>query len=203
MSTWNDYNDATQNPNLIPKGTLAKVRLTIRPGGHDDASQDWSGGYATRGNTGAVYLNCEFVVIEGQYARRKIFTLIGLHSPKGPEWAGIGRSMIRGILNSARGTSDKDVSLQAQAARRIRSFADLDGIVFVARIDSGTDANGEEKNEIRAAVTPDHQEYTKLMGAVRLQDSSAMSPAGTSPAALAALPPVSAPDPGTRPSWAR
>ena len=53
------------NANLIPKGTLAKVRLTIRPGGFDDASQGWTGGYATRGSTGAVYLNAEFTVPRG------------------------------------------------------------------------------------------------------------------------------------------
>jgi hypothetical protein len=38
MASWNDYNDAQSNPNLIPKGTTAKVRLTIRPGGFDDPS---------------------------------------------------------------------------------------------------------------------------------------------------------------------
>jgi len=32
MASWNDYNDATQNPNLMPKGTIVRVRLTIRPG---------------------------------------------------------------------------------------------------------------------------------------------------------------------------
>lgn len=82
MASWNDYNDAQQNPNLIPKGTLAKVRLTIRPGGFDDPAQGWTGGYATRGSTGAVYLNGEFTVLEGPYAKRKIFTLIGLYSPR-------------------------------------------------------------------------------------------------------------------------
>ena len=61
MGSWNDFNDAQSNTNLIPKGTLAKVRLTIRPGGFDDASQGWTGGYATRGSTGAVYLNGEFL----------------------------------------------------------------------------------------------------------------------------------------------
>jgi len=66
MASWNDYNDTTQTPNLIPKGTLARVRLTIRPGGFDDANQGWTGGYATRGSTGAVYLNGEFVVLDGQ-----------------------------------------------------------------------------------------------------------------------------------------
>ena len=53
MASWNDYNDAQSNPNLIPKGTTAKVRLTIRPGGFDDPSQGWTGGFATRGSTGA------------------------------------------------------------------------------------------------------------------------------------------------------
>ena len=82
--SWNDFNDAKQVSNLIPKGTLAKVRLSIRPGGFDDPSQGWTGGYATQGSTGAVYLNGEFTVLEGPYARRKVFTLIGLFSPKGP-----------------------------------------------------------------------------------------------------------------------
>lgn len=46
--SWNDFNDAKTNTNLMPKGTLAKERLTIRPGGYDDPSQGWTGGYATR-----------------------------------------------------------------------------------------------------------------------------------------------------------
>jgi len=130
--SWNDFNDAKQNSNIIPKGTLAKVRLTIRPGGYDDPAQGWTGGYATRGTTGSVYLSGEFTVLEGPYARRKIFTLIGLYSPKGPDWTNMGRSLIRGMLNSARGISDKDNSAQAQAARRIAVFTDLDGLEFIA-----------------------------------------------------------------------
>jgi hypothetical protein len=196
MSSWQDFNDAKQVTNLIPKGTLAKVRLSIRPGGYDDPSQGWTGGYATRGSTGAVYLNGEFTVVEGPFARRKVFTLIGLYSPKGPEWANMGRGLIRGMLNSARGISDKDTSPQAQAARRISSFADLDGIEFVARIDIGTDTNGEEKNEIRSAVTPDHRDYAALMG----------TPAAPAPAAAQPhpQPAPAAPRPaGVRPSWAQ
>ena len=108
--SWNDFNDA-QNTSVIPKGVIAKGRLTIR----DDPAQGWTGGYATRGDSGAVYLNTEFTVLEGPYARRKIFTLIGLYSPKGPEWANMGRALIKGILNSARGVSEKDISPEAQA----------------------------------------------------------------------------------------
>ncbi len=192
---WNDFNDAQSNANLIPKGTLAKVRLTIRPGGFDDPSQGWTGGYATRGATGSVYLNGEFTVLEGQYARRKIFTLIGLYSPKGPEWANMGRSLIRGMLNSARGISDKDQSPQAQAARRISGFADLDGLEFVARIDIGAD--GDDKNEIRSAVTPDHRDYARIMGTA----PAPMPPAGPTAPASAPQAPTAPATPG-RPSWA-
>jgi len=164
MSLWNDFNDAQSNSNVIPKGTLAKVRLTLRPGGFDDPMQGWTGGYAKRGNSGSVYLDAEYTVLEGPYAKRKIWSLIGLYSPKGPDWANMGRSLVRGILNSSRGISDKDNSPEAQARRRINGFADLDGLEFVARIDIGQDTNGEDKNEIKSAVMPDHRDYAQVMG---------------------------------------
>jgi hypothetical protein len=125
----------------------------------------------------------------------------------------MGRSLIRGMLNSARGLSDKDQSPQAQTARRISGFADLDGLEFVARIDIGSDTNGEAKNEIRGAVTPDHKGYAQVMGAVGMPPHSpatAVPPAGAY--APAAGPPNSPPPPvagaaaapaNARPSWAR
>ena len=198
MSNWNDFNDARSTTSVIPKGAIAKVRLSIRPGGYDDPSQGWTGGYATRGSTGAVYLNAEFTVLEGPYARRKIFSLIGLHSPKGPDWGNMGRALVRAILNSARGISDKDVSPQAQSARRIRGLSDLDGIEFVAKIDVGTDTNGDPKNEIRTAVTPDHKEYAGVMGPVA--QSFGFQSGG---AAQTAAQPAATPAAGMRPSWAQ
>ena len=161
---WNDFNDAQSNINLIPKGTLAKVRLTIRPGGFDDPAQGWTGGYAKRGATGAVYLDAEYTVLEGSYAKRKIWSMIGLYSPNGPNWTNMGRGLIRGILNSSRGISDKDNSPEAQARRRIADFHELDGVEFAARIDVGTDSNGEEKNEIKSALAPNHRDYASVMG---------------------------------------
>ena len=190
--SWNDFNDAKQVNNLIPKGTIAKVQLTIRPGGYDDPSQGWTGGYATRGSTGAVYLNGEFTVTEGPFARRKVFTLIGLYSPKGPDWGNMGRSLVRGMLNSCHGFSDKDNSPQAQAARRITGLGDLDGLEFYARIDVGKDANGEEKNEIRSAVTPDHREYPVRQGQLIPQAPAQTQPPRSQPPAA-----------GVRPSWAQ
>ena len=122
--TYFDFNSAAEQPSFepIPKGSNVRVHMTIRPGGFDDASQGWTGGYATRNtSTGSVYLNCEFVVMEGEYARRKMWSLIGLHSPKGPEWAGMGRTFIKAILNSARGIHPADNSPQAQSAQTRRS----------------------------------------------------------------------------------
>ncbi|WP_039758493.1 hypothetical protein [Bartonella queenslandensis] len=163
---WNDFNGADDQEgfDLIPAKTLAKVRMTIKPGGHDDAAQGWLGGWATCNHTsGAVYLNCEFVILEGQYARRKVWSLIGLHSEKGPHWANIGRAFIKGILNSARGVSDKDNSPTAQSARRINGLGELDGIEFVARIDVEKNQNGDDKNVIKLAITPDHKDYAAVM----------------------------------------
>ena len=184
MSLWNDFNDAQTNTNVIPKGTLAKVRMTIRPGGFDDPAQGWTGGYAKRASTGAVYLDAEYTVLEGPYAKRKIWSLIGLYSPNGPNWANMGRSLVRGMLNSSRGISDKDNSPEAQAARRINGFADLDGIEFIARIDVGKDSNGEERNEIKSAVMPDHRDYAQLMGhgAAPMAPGTAYAPQSAPPA---------------------
>lgn len=203
---WNDFNSAQSNSNVIPKGTLAKVRLTLRPGGFDDASQGWTGGWARRATSGSVYLDAEFTVLEGPYARRKVWSLIGLYSPKGPDWANMGRGLIRGILNSARGISDKDNSPEAQTRRRINGFGDLDGLEFVARIDVGQDTNGDDKNEVRGAVTPDHRDYAALMGVVAGtpaipmgQGASQNAPSLHQPRQPAAA----APGAGMRPSWAQ
>ena len=194
--SWNDFNTADdQNEfDIIPKGTLAKVRMSIKPGGHDDTTQGWTGGWATQNNsTGSVYLSCEFVVLEGKYAHRKIWSLIGLHSPKGPDWANMGRAFIKGILNSARGISNKDNSPAAQNARRINGLGDLEGIEFVARVDVEKDQHGNDKNTIKIAVTPDHKEYASLMGAPAAAPS-------TSPSAPAA---PQAQGSSNMPSWAQ
>lgn len=201
MSHWNDFNDAENQSSfdLIPAKTLVKVRMTLKPGGYDNPNLGWTGGYATRNSsTGSVYLSSEFVVLEGPFGRRKIWSLIGLHSEKGPEWANMGRSFLRALLNSARGIHPGDPSPAAQAARCIQSFAELDGIEFVARIDVEKDQNGEDRNVIRTAIQPDHREYAALMGTV----SPAQRPGIATPPTASAGP---APAPGvpSRPSWAQ
>jgi len=164
MSAWNDFNDAEQQQSfdLIPKGTVAPVRMTIKPGGHDDAAQGWTGGYATQSfETGSIFLACEFVILDGEYARRKMWSNVGLHSSKGPAWGNMGRTFIRAVLNSSRNIQPQDNSPQAAAARRIQGFNELDGIEFVARIDVEKDGRGELRNVVKMAVEPDQPDYSR------------------------------------------
>lgn len=166
--SWGDFNDAEAQQsgfNLIPKGTLVPVRMTLKPGSYDDPSQGWTGGYATQSfDTGAIYLSAEFVVTAGAHAKRKMWSNIGLESPKGPTWGQMGRTFIRAVLNSARNVHPQDNSPQAAAARRIQGFADLDGIEFLARVDIEKDTKGEDRNVVKIAVEPDHPDYARLMG---------------------------------------
>ena len=149
---------------IIPEKTLAKVRLKIKGGGHDDPSQGWVGGWATKSdNTDAIYLRCEFTVIGGKYDGRKVWSLIGLHSEKTPEYCKIGRSFIRSIIDSAHGFDSEDKTEVANNTRDIKGFGDLEGIEFVARIDVTQDKNGNDRNEIRVAITKGHKEYDRLM----------------------------------------
>ena len=165
-----------QEFDLIPKGTVAKVNMTIKPGGYNDPEQGWTGGYATASSTtDSVYLNCEFVILEGPFTKRKVWSLIGLYSPKGPTWGNSGRSFIRAILNSARGFAEKDNSPQAIAARQIKAIEELNGIEFLAKIIVEKNQNGEERNLIKIAVTKDHKDYDKSGQSVPLQPQIADS----------------------------
>jgi hypothetical protein len=78
----------------------------------------------------------------------------------------MGRSFIRSILNSSKGLKDKDDSSLAQEARRISSFADIDGLEFTAKIGIEKDKWGDEINVIKKAVGPEHKSYDSVMGLV-------------------------------------
>lgn len=205
--SWNDFNqaDAQRSFEVIPKGTLVKVRMTIKPGGFDDPHQGWTGGYATYStNTGSVYLNAEFVVLHGEFAKRKIWTLIGLHSENGPEWANMGRSFIRAALESARNINPKDISPQSQLARQIQGFQELDGLEFVTKVGVDRDQNGDPKNIINVVITPDHKDYPKLMSGNPLATSKvAITPPPTVPPQVPPTQTASPTIPTGKPHWAQ
>lgn len=208
--SWNDFNDADQQQgfDLIPKGTIVPVRMTIKPGGFDDPAQGWTGGYATESfETGSVYLAAEFVVTGGVHAKRKMWSNIGLHSRKGPTWGQMGRSFIRAALNSARNVHPNDNSPAATAARRIQGFHELDGLEFLARVDIEKDAKGGDRNVVKIAVEPDHPEYARHMGVAPKPQSGGASgapAAASAPSYPAAAPAAQSRPPMTgKPAWAQ
>jgi hypothetical protein len=210
MTAWNDFNDAEQQQgfDLIPRGTLVPVRMTLKPGGYDDPAQGWVGGYATQSyETGSIYLAAEFVITDGEHVKRKIWSNIGLYSGKGPAWGQMGRSFIRAALNSARNVDPRDNSPKAASARRIQGFDELDGLEFLARVDVEKDSNGQDRNVIKLAVEPDHPDYAKVMGVpskAKTGGGNSGTPAQAAPAHAAAAngAPQRAPVTG-KPAWAQ
>lgn len=191
MSSWNDFNDAPAQPNsLIPKGTLAKVRLSINPGEYNDPDKGWTRGYATKSRTGSsVWLSCDLTILDGIYEGRKIFGhKIGLYSPKSEVWGNMGRAQIKALLNSHYGLKADDMSDEAKAKRNIRDFADLQNKSFVIKIGIedyqspkkdehgiiiiGRDGNpilqDRQKNTLDYIIEPDEPGYQDVMNSNKM-----------------------------------
>ena len=205
-----DFNGADSQDaafDLIPANTLVKLCLTIRPGGAGPE------GWLTQSKTSsALYLNTEAIVLEGPYARRRIYTRIGFRGkdaggPGEDSYANRGRALIRGILELARGIRTADQSEAARVARMIRSLGELSGLDLVAKIGIEKDKDKPEdtgRNVIKAAIGPDHADYLRLMGA--MPTPSAQPPAsGYAGARVVDNPHAGPATPagGAAPFWAR
>lgn len=155
-----NFNDAEQQMelNLIPVNTIAKAKLVLKAG---DDPMDLAITHGKNGDT--AYLNCEFVITEGPYAKRKVFEKIGIEG--NDRWVNMGKARIRAILESARNISPKDMSDAAIDARKIDSFEALNGLDVVIKIGIERDKNGiyPDKNRIISIITPDHFAYAEFM----------------------------------------
>lgn len=160
-----DFNNAEPQFSMIPAGTIAPVIIQVTSGGYGDD------GTLTRNNTtGSVGLKVSFVITYGKYRNRKISQLIGIEGTKKDQdgkdiWGNMGRSLIRGILESANNILHTDDSPKAQEARKFASFKALDNLRCVVKIGIEEDKSGKhgDKNKVMAAITPDHTEYQTFM----------------------------------------
>ena len=87
---------------VIPANTICTLQMTVRPGGAGD------GGWLRRANNGGSEgLDCEFVVVDEPYAKRKVWQLFTLNgTTKGHADAGeISRNTLRRILKSPVGSA--------------------------------------------------------------------------------------------------
>lgn len=156
-----DFNDADsqRSTDLIPDGTLVTVHMTVRPG---NAGQD---GWLKRSKSGeSEALDCEFVVLEGPYAKRKFWTLMTMNgTTEGQQKAAeISRARLRAILEAVRGIKPSDESPQATEARRISSLGDFDGMRFMCKVRIEKGGEGyKDRNAIGDVITPDRQAWQR------------------------------------------
>jgi hypothetical protein len=176
-----DYNTAAEQRSfdVIPSDTIAVVQLNIRPGNAGE------GGLLKRSKNGeAEGIDAEFIVVDGKYAKRKFWSfMITSGVSDGHAQAGdITMRRLRAILESARGIKPTDVSEAAKKARVVESFADFDGLRFIAKI--GVEpARGDykAKNILSEVITPDRGNWRAIGQEAKAKpDGADATPAGAS-----------------------
>lgn len=193
MFDLNQAEKQTSGDGLIPDGTVVPVHATLRPGGAGD------GGWLKRNRDGTcMMMDFEFTIVEGQYARRKFWTLLTVEGEtEGQQKAAdISRSRLRAMLESARSIDPNDETEKALNGRRVGSLGDFDGLRFwaVVALEKGKDGY-KDKNVLKAVVTPDKKDWKQLEQSNRAGAPAVPNSTTTAPSA------AKAPSAG-RPSWA-
>jgi hypothetical protein len=187
-----DFNDDGEQRSfdVIPANTIVVLQMTIRPGGAGD--NDWLKRAADGNSEG---LDCEFVVVNGEYAKRKLWQLYTLRGKTdGHAEAGrISRETLKAILESARAIKPDDTSEAAQNARKVSGWADFDQLRFVARLGVRPPRDGfPAKNTILQVITPnllDWQKHKPEQISVKASNPTAPAAATTPPPGAIVRPP--------------
>ena len=151
----------------IDAGEIVKVKLKVKRGDYNNVEKGWTNGLATRSvKSGAIYLNCQFSVVQGDFKGKSFFSLIGLHSEKGPIYSEIGLGQMKSIILSSNEIEDETAEF-AQNILRDFKISNLDGIEFWCVTKIQHDEYGT-KNPLGKIVIPGHKEWEamKLTGAV-------------------------------------
>jgi hypothetical protein len=187
---------------LIPAGTICGVQMTVRMGGAGD------GGWLKRTAKGdAEGIDAEFSVLDGLYAKRKVWAFAILNgTTEGHATAGgFTRTWLRAIFESAHDIHPKDESEAARKRRNEMSIEGFNNLRFMARIliEKSKDPAYEDKNKL-VAVTPDQKGWShveQVPQPTQMGGVASAKPAGaTTPAAATAS---SKPSQAiARPNWA-
>lgn len=161
MSDRIDFNAVgARTPDLIPAGTIVKVRMLVKNGGYGP-----DGTLTKSKQTGVLYINALLIVLEGAYAARQICARLGVQEGEpGREpgqWVQKGLRQLRAILESARNVRPTDMSESAKEKRRIRSYQDFDHLEFLIKVgvENPHDPRFSPQNYLRYVVTPDWPEF--------------------------------------------
>ena len=155
-----NFNNADQNTgDLIPDKTKAKIIMTVRPGGVG------AGGWFTQSKSSpSIMLDCEFTVMNGQFAKRKFWQYL---VTEGNETAvNISRQNIRSIIESSKGIDPSDYSEAATKARQLNDIAELNNVEFAGtiKIDKAKPGSGfDDQNRLKNIITPNSKDYKSVM----------------------------------------
>jgi hypothetical protein len=180
-----DYNTAETH---IPADTVAVIQMNIKSG--DAGEGNWlktSKDGTSRG------LDCEFIVVDGEHAKRKFWQRLTLEGENDghKDARDISRRTLRAILESARNIRPDDPSDDAKKAR-MADYADFDGIRFIGRIGVEPAKNGfAAQNKLLEVITPERKGY-RLVEQVKRAERPAQQSAASEPAQVIA-----------RPEWAK
>lgn len=140
----------------IPSGTKVRVITHLQAG---EPSTPEGLMFVTK--DGCWMLSFEFTVLDGPFARRKIWqkamigTAPGVVLTEGQEKAvAISGSFIRSILEQARNISPTDDSPAAMKARKINSFMDLNSLELDVIVKVERKAGYDPKNQIGRILPP-------------------------------------------------
>ena len=175
-----DLNDAQPQMapigELIPDGTFAKVKMTIRPGGLNGSTAMDANLLKASQSSDAKMLDCEFTVVAGPYVRRKFwqnFTVAGGKLDEKGQSKGwnISKSTFRAMVDSALGLDPKDESPAAKQKRLIPGLKQLDGIVFAARlmVEPASNPQYKDANKLANVVLPGDAQYAAVMRGENVQ----------------------------------
>jgi hypothetical protein len=196
-----DFNEAgpQRSFDIIPADTIATLHMTVKSGGAGE------GGWLKRSKAGdSEALDCEFTVVDGEFAKRKFWTLFTVNGATEGHAAAadISKGRLRAMLESARGIKPDDKSDAANAARRIESWSDFDSLRFVGRIGVEPARGGyKAKNALIEVITPNRREWHHV-DQVAAKPASGDTPTPGGSAAAPSLP-ASVTPAIARPSWAR
>lgn len=142
---------------LLPKGTLAWCNVTVRPFNMDQGEIE-TPSKSTQGNA---YLDLELTILDGPYARRKVWDRPGVAGSE--KYVQAGFAAIRHILEVGRNAGP-----QNQAGYQINDYLALDNITCAIKIGVDPAKDGyEAKNTVACYLSPNpesdtHKDFERL-----------------------------------------
>lgn len=162
---FNDAEEQRESAGTIPAGSMVKVRMTIRQPEANFVGTDPMLKLSKKGD--CEMLDCEFEVISGQFAKRKIWSnyVVGGQTAGHAKATQISMRLMRAIVEAIRGISPKDQSGNAAQGRYLNSWADLQGAEFGIVVDVEKPQPGDRyvNNCIKRVITVDDEQFQHVM----------------------------------------